>query len=166
MKIAKAISIVLTVGLLTILAICYGFLRSEGLSARRKPTRVEYALASYALALSIPTASKRAKNPIGVTSEVLVEAKKYYSDNCALCHANNGTGTTNTAKGLSPEVPDLHAAHVQRLTDGEMFYIIKNGVRLTGMPGWDLPDEQVWKLVLIIRDFANNNTSRQLKGMS
>jgi len=77
----------------------------------------------------------------------LTEARKFYSDNCAVCHANDGTGKTNTAKGLSPEVPDLRAAHVQKLTDGEMFYIIKNGVRFTGMPGWDLSDGRPWELV-------------------
>ena len=52
----------------------------------------------------------------------------------------------NTAKGLSSEVPGLDAEHVQKLTDAEMFYIIKNGVRFTGMPGWDLPDGRVWQL--------------------
>ncbi len=91
----------------------------------------------------------------------LTEARKFYSDNCAVCHANDGTGKTNTAKGLSPEVPDLRAAHVQKLTDGEMFYIIKNGVRFTGMPGWDLSDGHSWQLVLLIRQFANENTSPQ-----
>jgi mono/diheme cytochrome c family protein len=162
MKTTYAIAITVAVGILVILAICYEFLRSGGLSARKKPSTIEYAIANYALSLSIPTAPKKARNPVSPTSGSLIDAKKYYSDNCAVCHANDGTGKTNTARGLSPEVPDLHAEHVQKLTDGEMFYIIKNGVRLTGMPGWDLRDEEVWKLVLLIRQFGSNNTSRQL----
>ena len=144
-----------------VFAICYGFLRSEGLSARKKPSNFEYAIANRALAVSIPTPAKDAKNPMRPAPAALTEARKYYSDNCAVCHANDGTGKTNTAKGLSPEVPDLRAAHVQKLTDGEMFYIIKNGVRFTGMPGWDLSDERAWQLVLLIRQFANENTSPQ-----
>ena len=39
----------------------------------------------------------------------------------------------------------------QQLTDGELFYIIKNGIRFTGMPGWGGEDEENWKLVLFIR---------------
>src|SRR5581483_7524082 len=99
--------IALTVALF---AICYGFLRSEGLSARKKPGNFEYSIANRALALSIPTAAKDAKNPMRPAPGTLTEARKYYSDNCAVCHANDGTGKTNTAKGLSPEVPDFRAA--------------------------------------------------------
>jgi hypothetical protein len=69
------------------------------------------------------------------------------------------TGKSTQPKGLSPEAPDLDAEHVQKLTDEEMFYIIKNGVRFTGMPGWDLPDGRVWQPVLLIRQFANESTS-------
>ena len=93
--------------------------------------------------------------------DLLAEARRYYSDNCAVCHANDGIGKTNTTKGLSLKVPDLHAEHVQKLTDGEMLYIIKNGVRLTDIPGWDMPDGRVWQLVLLIRQFANENTSHR-----
>jgi cytochrome c len=57
-----------------------------------------------------------------------VEAKKHYKEHCEVCHAENGNGKTETAAGLSPEVPDLRAKHIQDLTDGELFYIIKNGV--------------------------------------
>ena len=55
---------------------------------------------------------------------------------------------------MSPEVPDLNADHVQKWTDGQLFYIIKNGVRLTGMPAWgsaDHDDADSWKLVHFIR---------------
>jgi mono/diheme cytochrome c family protein len=56
-------------------------------------------------------------------------------------------------------VPDLKAAHVQNLSDGEMFYIIKNGVRFTGMPAWNLRDEQIWKMVLLTRQLSRPGTS-------
>jgi mono/diheme cytochrome c family protein len=161
MRTVKTSVVTLIALIVAVFSICYGFLRSEGLSARKKPSNFEYAIANRALALSIPTAAKDAKNPMGPAPGALTEARKYYSDNCAVCHANDGTGKTNTAKGLSPEVPDVRAAHVQKLTDGEMFYIIKNGVRFTGMPGWDLSDGRAWQLVLLIRQFANENTSPQ-----
>jgi mono/diheme cytochrome c family protein len=161
MTTAKATTIICLAVILLLVGICYGFFKSEGLSARKKPSNFEYAIANRALALSIPTTAKNAKNPMIATPEVLMDARKSYSDNCAVCHADDGTGKTNTARGLSPEVPDLHAEHIRELSDGEIFYIIKNGVRFTAMPGWDFRDEQIWKLVLLIRQFAKENASAQ-----
>ena len=159
MRTTKTIGIT-SVGIIVgIAALSYSFLSSEGLSAREKPSNFEYAIANYALGLSIPSEAKRLKSPASSTLEVLMDAKRCYSDNCAVCHGIDGTGKTNTASGLSPEVPDLHAEHIQKLTDGDMFYIIKNGVRYTGMPGWDFRDEQIWNLVLLIRQFDRDNAS-------
>jgi len=59
---------------------------------------------------------------------------------------------------MSPEVPDLSADHIQKCTDGELFFIIKNGVRFTGMPGWNLSEDHLWKLVLAVRGFAQTKT--------
>jgi mono/diheme cytochrome c family protein len=151
---AKAVVITLSTLILLTLVICYGLLRSGSLSARDKPGFVEYAIANYALDLSIPAAAKRERNPIPATPDALVAGTKSFSENCAVCHGNDGAGRTNTAKGLSPGVPNLRAEHVQKLADGQMFYLIKDGIRFTGMPAWDLRDEQIWKLVLVIRQFA------------
>lgn len=159
MRTAKLIAIAFLSFVALVLAVCFVFLRSGVLSARTKPGAFEYALANHALTVSIPAGTKNAKNPVSATPQVMSDANKSFSENCAVCHANNGSGRTDTAKGLSPEVPDLRAAHVQSLTDGEMFYIIKNGVRFTGMPGWDLPDKQIWALVRLIRQFPNRRTS-------
>ena len=62
--------------------------------------------------------------------------------------------------GLSPEVPDLRAQHIQKLTDGEMFYIIKHGVRFTGMPAWDLGDDDSLGLVMLLRQLPKENSSQ------
>jgi len=159
MRTLKTVAITLAVSILAILAICYGFVRSGGLSARKKPGGLEYAVAALALNLSIPAGAKSAKNPVAPSSEALAAGTKIFSENCAACHGNNGAGQTNTAKGLSPGVPDLRAKHVQELADGEMFYVIKNGIRFTGMPGWDLRDEQIWKLVLATRQLAQQDTN-------
>jgi hypothetical protein len=67
MRTAKTFAIASTALVLTILAVCYGFLRAEGLSARRKPGNLEYAVANYALGLSIPAEAKKLKNPIKAT---------------------------------------------------------------------------------------------------
>jgi hypothetical protein len=63
----------------------------------------------------------------------LAEARKYYREDCAVCHPDDGTGETALAAGLSPELPELHADHIQKLTDGEILYVIfaKDGPCLT-----------------------------------
>jgi mono/diheme cytochrome c family protein len=147
--------------LLATLVLLYAFLSSQGLSARKKPSNVEYAIANFAMSLSIPAEAKKLNNPLTADTQVLAEARKYYDEHCAVCHADDGAGETALATGLSLEAPDLHADHIQKLTDGEIFYVIKNGVRFTGMPGWDLEDNDNWSLVALIRQFAKDGPASQ-----
>jgi mono/diheme cytochrome c family protein len=161
MRIFRVASITCACIVLAVLVLAYGFLNSEGLSARKKPSNFEYAIANFAMGLSIPAQAKALKNPLTPDSQVLAQAEKRFKEHCAICHAEDGTGKTPLAAGLSPEVPDLHADHIQNLTDGELFYIIKNGVRFTGMPGWDLEDSHNWGLVALIRQFAKEKPAAQ-----
>jgi mono/diheme cytochrome c family protein len=83
------------------------------------------------------------------------EALAHFADHCAACHANDGSGTTAMGRSFYPPAPDMRQARTQQLTDGELFSIIENGIRLTGMPAWGTgtPDgEHVsWALVHFIR---------------
>jgi hypothetical protein len=148
-----AAAIVATVALLASVA-GYAFLRSQGLSARHKPGRAETFAASYAVHFGISNAARAKRNPVIMTPDALLEARRLYSENCAVCHAMHGSGQTLIAQGLSPGVPDLASARVQGLNDGEIYYIIRNGVRFTGMPAWDFADEQVWELVAQVRSMS------------
>ena len=143
---------VFTILLLTTAAAIW-FLKPEGLSAKKKPSNFEYAIANFALAQSIPASAKQRMNPVEATPENLRKGKDDFHDHCAVCHDDDGTGKTPVAAGMSPEVPDLHAAHVQKWTDGELFFIINNGVRFTGMPGWNFDEDRIWRLVLAVRGF-------------
>jgi Cytochrome C oxidase, cbb3-type, subunit III len=146
MKTIKVVAVTSGVILLSIVALGYGFVSSEGLSARKKPSSFEYAIANFALRASIPSEMKRLRDPLTPAPEMLDEAREHCKHHCEVCHGMDGAGKTTLAAGLSPEVPDLRAKHVQELTDGELFYIIKNGVRFTAMPGWDFADEHTWRL--------------------
>lgn len=157
MSTGRAVVITLLVVLLIVLGVTYAFLASEGLSARKKPSNFEYSVANTALGISIPSTAKSLKNPLNIKPEDIVEAKKHYKEHCEVCHGENGSGKTETAAGMSPEVPDLRADHIQNLTDGELFYIVKNGVRFTGMPAWDLPDDHNWRLVALIRELPKQS---------
>jgi mono/diheme cytochrome c family protein len=123
-----------------------------GISARQVPGTVETTVLPKLRAAAIPSSARQAKNPLPASAEVLAEGMEHFADHCAICHANNGSGDTEMGRSLSPRVPDLRSPATQELSDGELFYIIENGVRLTGMPAWAHEDpNDNWKLVHFIR---------------
>src|SRR5579859_2162631 len=127
----------------------------RGFSTADQPSYLEKAVARAARNLAIPRKARLETNPWVGTPEILKEARESFLDRCASCHGQDGSGQTTVGRALYPKVPDLRLPRTQKLTDGEIRYIIRNGVRLTGMPGWASPhDEQSddsWKLVLFIR---------------
>jgi mono/diheme cytochrome c family protein len=132
-----------------------GVLVQHGLSARDEPTVVEHVFARTLRHLSVPRAERDAKNPVPLTPEVLAQGRAHFADHCAVCHGNDGHGKTAIGQNLYPKAPDMWAKDTQSLSDGAIFYTIKNGVRLTGMPAWgeDTPedDRESWHLVHFIR---------------
>jgi mono/diheme cytochrome c family protein len=125
----------------------------RGFSARDNPSVVETYVAKTARSLSVPASERNAKNPFAPTSEVLIEARAHFADHCAICHGNDGSGKTQIGQNLYPKAPDMRLPETQNLTDGEVYYVIHNGIRLTGMPAWgtDEKDDDSWKLVVFIR---------------
>lgn len=126
-------------------------LRTHGFSARVKPMAVEAWLARHARDLATPSNIKALKNPINLSELTIAEARDHFADHCAVCHGNRGDGKTMMGDGLYPPPPDLADRETQDLTDGEIFNIIQNGIRFTGMPGFGGSDEDNWKLVLFVR---------------
>jgi mono/diheme cytochrome c family protein len=92
---------------------------------------------------------------VPISPEVLGRARAHFADHCATCHANDGSGETAIGRNLYPKAPDMRKQATQSLSDGEIFWIIKNGVRLTGMPAWGADtkedDRVTWELVHFIR---------------
>jgi len=129
----------------------------RGLSARDEPGAIERFVARQARHLAVPREARDLKNPLPLTPELLAEARAHFADHCALCHGNDGRGRTEIGRNLYPKAPDMTLADTQKLSDGELFFIIKNGVRLTGMPAWgaDTPedDRSSWQLVHLIHHF-------------
>ena len=126
-----------------------------GFSARAQPTAAERWLARRARASAVPAGARSLANPLPNTPEVLAEARAHWADHCSGCHANDGSGDTQLGKSTYPPAPDMRQAATQNMTDGELFYIIQNGIRMSAMPAWgggSSHDEQdSWKLVHFIR---------------
>lgn len=124
-----------------------------GVSARPEPGAAEVAVARRLRSALIPAAAREARNPLALEPRLLTEGRAHFADHCAGCHANDGSGNTPLGRSLYPRAPDMRREPTQALSDGELFYIIENGVRLTGMPAWGgagKPEES-WKLVHFIR---------------
>jgi len=150
-------STLILVGLLLLLggvAALVALLLHNGMSAAATPTKMEEFLARNARRLATPSNARATVNPMQPAEASLRDARLHFADHCAVCHGNDGSGQTMLGRGMYPKPPDLRLAPTQNLSDGELFWIIENGVRFTGMPSFaahhgDAQDS--WKLVLFIR---------------
>jgi predicted CXXCH cytochrome family protein len=125
-----------------------------GLSvARQEPSGVEVAAATWLLHHSVPAAAKAKVNPLGPHPDpaAVTAGHDLFVQKCESCHAYDGGGKTELGAGEFPRPPMLHAV-IPSMTDGEIFYHIRNGIRNTAMPAWNLPDDQVWRLVAYLRN--------------
>ena len=103
-----------------------------GFSTHDEPTAVERTVARRLRHWAVPSDLRGRKNLIPLTHEVLAEARAHFADHCATCHGNDGKGTSGMGALMYPKTPDMTLAATQQLSDGELFSIIENGVRLTG----------------------------------
>ena len=126
---------------------------AHGFSAREKPWAIEAFAARHLRRLATGTESAQLRNPYVASPELLADARDHFANHCALCHAVDGSGKTEIAEGLYPPAPDLRDPNSQELSDGELFAIIRNGFRFTGMPGWggEDTDDEIWQLVVFVR---------------
>ena len=152
MKPWKVASVILFA--LAVAAVGYGAtLVRRGFSALAAPSAVEEFAATTARKMALPSSYRQLRNPITPSTENVRRGMEHFADHCATCHGNDGGGQTAFGKGLYPKPPDLRAGGTQKKSDGELYYTIDNGVRLSGMPAFSeihTPAE-TWRLVLFIR---------------
>jgi len=170
MKLVKRGSLFVVIGLallVLVVALAASALH-DGLSSRATPTRFETFLARNARNLAIPSSARLAQNPVLDSPDDLRDARLHFANHCAICHGNDGSGQTLFGIGLYPKPPDLRRSATQNLTDGEIFWIIENGVRFTGMPafaadGGEHGGQDSWKLVHFIRHLPRLTAAERLE---
>ena len=165
MRLLRAL-VLLVLALVVAGAVTIWYIQRNGFSARAKPGPIETAVALRLRSFTIPSADRARTNPLQPTADHTREGMEHFADHCAVCHANDGSGSTEIGGGLYPKPPDLKQERTQSLTDGELFHIIQNGVRFTGMPAFAGDDEEKdekpadkeghgeqdsWRLVLFVR---------------
>lgn len=153
-SVLKAVLVLVGLGIV-LGAAMFLWIGSRGISAKEEPGALETMMARTMRGFAIPRGERNRKNQVAVTPDVIAAGMGHYADHCAACHANDGSGQTEIGLGLYPKPPDMRQKATQSLSDGELFYIIENGIRLTGMPAWGdgTPEsaEGTWHLVHFIR---------------
>jgi len=158
---------------LAAVALCLGaamfwIVSANGFSARTLPTPLERVVMRAIHRWSVPSSARALTNPVAFSPEVWAQSRAHFADHCASCHANDGSGSTEIGRNLFPKAPDMRLAATQDKSDGELYWIIENGIRLTGMPAWGTggnDDVDSWKLVHFVRRLSQL-TSEQLKEMA
>jgi cytochrome c553 len=167
-RVTRIVLIALGAVVLCVGAAMYWLVSANGFSARTLPTPVERIVMRAIHRWSVPSSARALKNPVAFSPEVWAESRAHFADHCASCHANDGSGTTEIGRNLFPKAPDMRLAATQDKSDGELYWIIENGIRLTGMPAWGkggTDDADSWKLVHFVRRLSEL-TPEQLKAMA
>jgi mono/diheme cytochrome c family protein len=127
------------------------------MSASAKPGMLEKIFAPWAFTNSMEKRAPDAKNPFANNPSVLSSGIAHYRENCVMCHGAPNVKPAELAEGLNPPVPRLYTDDAQSLSDGKLFWIIKNGIRMTGMPafGETHSDEEIWHIVTFVRHLPN-----------
>ncbi|HXX11406.1 MAG TPA: c-type cytochrome [Burkholderiales bacterium] len=151
---AQKTIVVSIAALAVVFAALYAFVVWEGSSAREDAPALEVSIAQWLLHHTVPARFKAMSNPLSsaANSAGVAAGRDVYRSKCELCHAYDGGGKTEIGSGEYPRPPDLRGASVQRMSDGELFYHIKNGIRHTGMPAWELPDRKIWQVSAYLRN--------------
>jgi mono/diheme cytochrome c family protein len=127
-----------------------------GCTAAKPPSQGEIDLANAAKDVTIPLEAGKMTNPLPQTDEVVSQGQQVFVSSCAQCHGADARGDTQVGRSMYPPAMDLTSAHVQHWSDGELYWIIRNGVRLTGMPAWQssISENDTWKLARFIHNLS------------
>lgn len=144
--IAGGLGLVAGVLLVGFLFICHGL-------AATQPGVVETRL-MWGLKHKMFVGNRSQKNPVKESADALADGKEAFSHYCVACHGLDGQNTgVPFAERLSPPVPSLASSDIQAYTDGQLKWVIDNGIWPSGMPAsrGTLSDEEIWSIVLYLR---------------
>jgi mono/diheme cytochrome c family protein len=124
-------------------------------NADAEPSGLEAWLASTSLEASLRRDAPKGPNPVALTDQNLLNGVHLFAQNCAVCHgsAKGAASPSPIAKGLYQRPPQFATDGVEDDPEGESFWKIKHGIRLTGMPsfGYSLSDQEIWTLALFLK---------------
>ena len=156
------LGMLLAVVLIVAVAIAVVMTGTFDMSAVKPPGGFEKAVGKAALNHSVSRRASKTANPLS-GPDVVRAGLAHYRENCVFCHGAPGVDASEAGDGLNPPAPDLTLAGVQARTDGELFWIVQQGVRMTGMPafGPTHTDPEIWKIVAFLRHLPQISKDEQ-----
>lgn len=110
----------------------------------------------------IPAEAMKQTNPVTPTASSQAQAKKTFGYDCAMCHGTAGDGKGDLATDMKLDMKDYRdPAALKGRTDGELFYIIKNGRGKMPSEGDRTKADEVWNLVIYVRSFAKKASAEK-----
>ena len=128
------------------------------ISALAEPGKAETAVATKAKDWYIRRAARHSvPTPPQSSAAMVSTGETLFGMGCANCHGQDGRKPSPIGQSMYPRVLDLSSPTVQRMSDRELFWVIKNGIRLSGMPGFGRiqTDEQIWELTYYVRSLGS-----------
>ena len=132
------------------------------LDALQEPGYLETVLATKAKHLLVRWSSREGIPPAPADLQASIgEGDKLYATDCSMCHGFDGHTSSDTGRWMYPRASDLTSPAVQGYSDRELFWIVKNGIRLSGMPAFGKveSDEHIWNLVHYVRTLPDHRES-------
>ena len=137
-------------------------------SAEKPPGKMERTLAQFALNKSVARRAPNRKNPLPATPETLRGGLAHFRENCVICHGAPGVDPGEIGQGQNPGAPDLTLPRVQARTDGQLYWLVDEGIRMTGMPAFGPThgENELWQIVAFLRHLPEitEQEKAQLKG--
>jgi mono/diheme cytochrome c family protein len=132
----------------------------QGCSADKRASESETSLANAAKDVTIPLEAGKKQNPLPETDAIVRQGQEVFLGSCAQCHGADGRADTSLGRSMTPAAMDLTSSHVQHWSDAELFWIVQNGVRLTGMPAWraSISEDDTWKLARFVHRLPRLNS--------
>jgi mono/diheme cytochrome c family protein len=157
------------IGLITGIIVCgiiggvFG-LSLVGKKATVEPPEWEEEMATIMKHRKIPEAAPPA-TPVENTEENILTGGEHFGHHCSVCHDLEGDADSDFAKSFYPPVADLASPDVQEYSDAQLKWIVGNGIRYTGMPGWEklIADATQWKILYYMRALANREKAEKLE---
>ena len=133
-------------------------------SAAKPAGRLEERVATFALNRSIARHAPKVANPVAGSPVAAAAGLALFKTHCVACHGAPGVDPTEAGASLNPPAPGLTLARVQARSDGELEWILSNGIRMTGMPGFGASrsQEEVWQLVAALRLLPDLTPERRM----
>ena len=126
-------------------------------ATQEDPAFVKWALVNVRMASINRHATDAPPIPIDNPANIQAGAKAFQARGCWTCHGAPGVEWAKFSEGLSPDPPDLKEI-VNDRRPNELFWVVKNGINMTGMPSFEkagVPDKEIWTIVAFLKKLPN-----------